>query len=70
MPEIKSSAEWIRIIEEDGWVYERTTGSHWHFLHPNKKGLVTIPHPKKEIKKGTAGNIKRQMKGLGPKNES
>jgi len=33
---------------------------HHHFKHPTKKGIVTIPHPKKDIPKGTVGNILRQ----------
>jgi len=38
----------------------RAKGSHHHFKHPIKKGIVTIPHPKKDIPKGTVGNILRQ----------
>jgi hypothetical protein len=29
-------------------------------MHPTKKGIVTIPHPKKDIPKGTVANILRQ----------
>lgn len=29
----------------------RTKGSHHHFKHPTKRGLVTIPHPKKMFQK-------------------
>lgn len=50
----------IKLIEKDGWFLIRTKGSHHHFKHPNKKGIVTIPHPKKDIPKGTVANIKRQ----------
>jgi len=32
----------IKIIEKDGWKWERQTGSHRHYKHPIKKGLVTI----------------------------
>jgi len=34
--------EIIKLIEKDGWVIKRTTGSHRHFSHPSKPGLVTI----------------------------
>ena len=32
----------IRPLEQDGWVLNRTTGSHRHFSHPAKPGLVTV----------------------------
>jgi predicted RNase H-like HicB family nuclease/predicted RNA binding protein YcfA (HicA-like mRNA interferase family) len=32
----------IKMIEEDGWYYRRTRGSHRHFKHPFKPGLVTV----------------------------
>lgn len=50
----------IKMIEKDGWSLVRTKGSHHHFKHPIKKGLVTIPHPKKDVPKGTANSILRQ----------
>jgi len=33
----------VAIIEKDGWSHVRTTGSHLHFRHPVKKGVVTVP---------------------------
>ena len=33
----------IRAIEAAGFVHVRTTGSHQHFKHPDRPGLVTIP---------------------------
>jgi len=38
----------------------RTTGSHWHFKHPKKKGIATVPHPKRDIPKGTLNSILKQ----------
>jgi predicted RNA binding protein YcfA (HicA-like mRNA interferase family) len=52
-----SSKEVIRIIERDGWLIKRIKGSHHHFQHSQKKGLVTVPHPKKEIDKKTLKSI-------------
>jgi predicted RNA binding protein YcfA (HicA-like mRNA interferase family) len=54
------SARLINVIKQDGWNLVRTKGSHHHFKHPTKKGIVTIPHPKKDIPKGTVANILRQ----------
>jgi len=50
----------IRLIEADGWRLERVTGSHHHFLHPVKTGIVTVPHPRKDVAKGTLASISRQ----------
>jgi predicted RNA binding protein YcfA (HicA-like mRNA interferase family) len=54
------SRQLLRLLKEDGWVHVRTTGQHWHFKHPTKKGLVTVPHPKKDLPKGTVHRIFRQ----------
>ncbi|MBU2610028.1 MAG: type II toxin-antitoxin system HicA family toxin [Chloroflexi bacterium] len=35
-------------------------GSHQHYKHPDKPGRVTIPHPKKDLPKGTLRNICKQ----------
>lgn len=34
--------ELISLIESDGWVLVRTTGSHRQFHHPVKPGTVTV----------------------------
>lgn len=54
------SREIIKALEADGWEHRRTTGSHWHFRHPSKPGLVTIPHPKRDLPAGTVKAIERQ----------
>jgi predicted RNA binding protein YcfA (HicA-like mRNA interferase family) len=54
------SAELIKMPESAGWKRVRTKGSHHHFKHPDRPGLVTIPHPKSEIPTGTLRNIYRQ----------
>jgi len=55
-----NSKDIIKIIEADGWRLVRVTGSHHHFKHPVKKGLVTVPHPKPALPKGTISNILKQ----------
>jgi len=54
------SLELIKMIEADGWYQVRVTGSHHHFKHPTKKGLVTVPHPKKDLPSGTVKSILKQ----------
>ena len=45
-----SSREIIKLLKDDGWELKRVEGSHHHFIHPNKPGKVTVPHPKKNLK--------------------
>jgi predicted RNA binding protein YcfA (HicA-like mRNA interferase family) len=47
-------------LEKDGWQLVRINGSHHHFKHPEKSGLVTLPHPKTDIPKGTLQSIWKQ----------
>lgn len=55
-----SSAEVIKRIKAAGWTLVRTKGSHHHFKHAGRPGIVTVPHPKKDIPLGTLKSIERQ----------
>lgn len=55
-----SSKEVIKILENDGWFEVRSEGSHHHFRHAIKKGTVTVPHPKKDLPRGTVKSILAQ----------
>lgn len=48
------------MIEADGWILDRTKGSHHHFKHQTKTGIVTVPHPKKDLPIGTVKSILKQ----------
>ena len=57
-------SEIIRLLERDGWILERTSGSHRHFTHPAKPGLVTVAgkpsatlKPKNRIEHPEAGGL-------------
>jgi predicted RNA binding protein YcfA (HicA-like mRNA interferase family) len=53
--------EAIRTIEANGWYLARTRGSHRHYKHPFKPGIVTIAgHPNVDIPKGTLNSILKQ----------
>jgi predicted RNA binding protein YcfA (HicA-like mRNA interferase family) len=48
-------------IEEDGWVFHRQNGSHRHFVHPTKPGIVTLAgKPSAEPPEGSYKSILRQ----------
>lgn len=55
-----NSKQLIKDVVADGWVLVRVNGSHHHFTHPTKPGLVTIPHPKKDLPVGTVKSIRKQ----------
>lgn len=47
-------------LEADGWTLKRVTGSHHHFMHASKPGIVTVPHPKKDLPIGTIKSVEKQ----------
>ncbi|HHQ6595620.1 type II toxin-antitoxin system HicA family toxin [Serratia fonticola] len=55
-----NSKQLMKDVVADGWVLVRVNGSHHHFTHPTKPGLVTIPHPKKDLPVGTVKSIRKQ----------
>jgi predicted RNA binding protein YcfA (HicA-like mRNA interferase family) len=55
-----SSREVIKALTKDGWVLKAAEGSHHQFVHPVKKGKVTVPHPTKDLSPGTLKSIMRQ----------
>ena len=60
MPKSYSSREIIKFIEEDGWYWTKTAGSHNHYKHPTKPGKATVPHPNKTIYLETQKSIEKQ----------
>jgi len=50
----------IQAVEAAGWRLIRVRGSHHHYRHPDKPGIVTVPHPKKDLPTGTLRSIERQ----------
>ncbi len=50
----------IKILKQNGWYEIAKAGSHIQFRHPERKGRVTVPHPKKDIPIGTLKSIERQ----------
>ncbi|MCK6680940.1 MAG: type II toxin-antitoxin system HicA family toxin [Thermoanaerobaculia bacterium] len=55
-----SSREVIAMLESDGWFEVGQSGSHVQFKHATKPGRVTVPHPVKDVKKGSLQSILKQ----------
>jgi predicted RNA binding protein YcfA (HicA-like mRNA interferase family) len=51
----------IKLVETDGWRVMRIRGSHRHYHHPLKPGIVTIAgHPSEDLDPGTKASILKQ----------
>jgi predicted RNA binding protein YcfA (HicA-like mRNA interferase family) len=51
----------LALLKADGWVLERTRGSHRQFKHPDKPGVVTVPgKPSDELHPKPLGSILKQ----------
>ncbi|MFL0497760.1 type II toxin-antitoxin system HicA family toxin [Priestia megaterium] len=55
-----SSREIIRKLQANDWYLVNTVGSHHQFKHPQKKGRVTVPHPKKDLPRKVVKSICKQ----------
>ncbi len=51
----------IKLVEQDGWYWKRTSGSHRIYKHPTKSGTVVIAyHGNKDVPEGTLKSILKQ----------
>ncbi len=58
MPKVRDI---IKRIEADGWYQIRQRGSHRHYAHAQKRGIVTVAgHPADDVAAGTLASILRQ----------
>jgi predicted RNA binding protein YcfA (HicA-like mRNA interferase family) len=55
--------ELLQRLREDGWVHDRTTGSHMMMVHPTKPGPLVVPAGGKmgqDVPRGTLHSILKQ----------
>lgn len=55
-----TNADLIRDMRQSGWLLDRVRGSHHVFKHPERPGIVVVPHPKKDLGAGLIKAIRRQ----------
>ena len=54
-------SEIIILLQKDGWILKRVSGSHRHFTHPEKPGPVTVAgKPSATLKPKTESSILKQ----------
>ena len=56
----RDSRKLIRMLSARGWQLADVRGSHHQFVHPDRPGRVTVPHPRKDIAIATVRSIYRQ----------
>lgn len=56
----RDSRKLIRLLKQEGWFLVAAKGRHYQFKHPVRKGRVTVPHPDRDLKRGTVISIYRQ----------
>lgn len=54
------SKEIIARLKREGWKKVGGKGDHEKFKHADKQGHVVVPHPRKDMPKGTLKSIFRQ----------
>lgn len=55
-----NSAELIKRMEKAGWVLRGVKGSHHIYVHPERPGHISVPHPKKDLGVGLAQKLMKQ----------
>ena len=55
-----NSAKLVSLLLAAGWQRDRIRGSHHVFNHPDRPGIVVVPHPKKDLGKGLIAAIRKQ----------
>jgi predicted RNA binding protein YcfA (HicA-like mRNA interferase family) len=60
--------EVLRTIEDDGWRFHSQRGSHRQFVHPYKKGRVTIAgKPSDDMHPKTLSDVFKQAQIVKPR---
>ena len=57
---VMRSREVIAALERADWRRVRQRGSHVQLKHPARPGLVTVPHPNRDVPINTLRSIERQ----------
>jgi predicted RNA binding protein YcfA (HicA-like mRNA interferase family) len=55
----------VALLEQEGFVLDRTSGSHRIYYHPGTKRRVVVPFHRRDVPKGTLLEILRQA-GIDP----
>lgn len=57
---IMKSADLIKLLKQNGFEVVRISGSHHQLRKEGRPGVVTVPHPKKDLGVGLVKTILKQ----------
>jgi predicted RNA binding protein YcfA (HicA-like mRNA interferase family) len=57
---LRDSRDIIARLSHEGFKEKSSRGSHHKFVHPRTRRQVIVPHPKRDLPRGTVGNIYKQ----------
>ncbi|MGZ3410370.1 MAG: type II toxin-antitoxin system HicA family toxin [Rhizomicrobium sp.] len=57
---LRDSRDIIVRLRQDGFELVSVRGSHHKFVHRQTRRLVIVPHPKRDMPRGTVDSIYRQ----------
>ncbi|WP_338323487.1 type II toxin-antitoxin system HicA family toxin [Acidithiobacillus sulfuriphilus] len=55
-----TSAELIKCLEKAGWLRRGTKGSHHVYVHPDRPGHISVPHPREDLGPGLLHKLLKQ----------
>jgi len=55
-----TSPQVIKILEQRGFILDRSKGSHRIYIHPETRRRVVVPFHRKDLPQGTLREILRQ----------
>jgi predicted RNA binding protein YcfA (HicA-like mRNA interferase family) len=56
-----TSTELIKRMLKADWVLRGVKGSHHVYVHPDRPGHVTVPHPRKDLGAGLLHKLLKQI---------
>jgi predicted RNA binding protein YcfA (HicA-like mRNA interferase family) len=59
-----TSADLVKQLEQAGWGLRNVASSHHIFVHPDRPGHLSVPHPKKDL---GVGLVHKLLKSAGIK---
>jgi predicted RNA binding protein YcfA (HicA-like mRNA interferase family) len=57
---LRDSRDIIARLLREGFEQKSVRGSHYKFVHRQTRQQVIVPHPKRDLPRGTVGSIYRQ----------
>lgn len=57
-----NSKKLIARLLKEGWVLRGSKGSHHIYIHPQRSGHISVPHPRKDLGMGLLQKLLKQTR--------